>query len=224
MSQAWVSPTASVEDLERLMRARLNPMESYQSAARRAENELNPDWPRPTGPFRPAAVLVPLVERPEGLSVLLTRRSESLRSHSGQIAFPGGRADPGETPWETALREAQEEIGLDPGYVRIVGLGDIFETVSGFSIMPVVGFVRSGFTVTPQEQEVAEVFETPFDFLMDPVNHEMRSRDFGDGRQRRYYAMTHTDRMIWGVTAWMLRSLYQRLFHEGSPYEAGGPA
>jgi 8-oxo-dGTP pyrophosphatase MutT (NUDIX family) len=220
----WIGPSASVEDLERLMRARLNPMESYLSAATRAENELNPDWPRPAGPFHPAAVLVPLVEREEGVTVLLTRRSDSLKSHSGQVAFPGGRADPGETPWETALREAQEEIGLDRSFVRIVGLGDIFETVSGFSIMPVVAFVRSGFTVTPHEQEVAEVFETPFDFLMNPANHEMRSRDFGDGRQRHYYAMTHTDRLIWGVTAWMLRSLYQKLFAEGSPYEAGGPA
>lgn len=224
MSQDWIGPSAPVEDLERLMRARLNPIESYGAAVIRAENELNPDWPRPTGPFRPAAVLVPLVERPGGVTVLLTRRSKSMRSHSGQIAFPGGRADPGETPWETALREAEEEIGLDRSFVRIVGLGDIFETVTGFSIMPVVGFVRPGFTITPHEHEVAEVFETPFDFLMNPANHEMRWRDFGDGRQRRFYAMTHSERMIWGVTAWMLRALYQKLFHEGSPYEAGGPA
>jgi len=212
VSLARISPNSPVGDLERWARDRLHPLDAYQSLATQAERDLEPDWPRPEGPFRPAAVLVPLVEREEGLTVLLTRRADGLKSHSGQIAFPGGRTEPGETPWEAALREAQEEIGLDPSFVRVAGLGDIFETVTGFSITPVVGFVKPGFVISPHEPEVAEVFETPFAFLMDPLNHEVRSRDFGDGQSRRYYAMTHADRMIWGITAWMLRSLYQRLF------------
>jgi 8-oxo-dGTP pyrophosphatase MutT (NUDIX family) len=212
-----VRPDAGVEILEALIRRRLIPLEAFDPVTRHihAEAELNPDWPRPSGPFRPAAVLVPLVEREAGLTILLTRRSESLRNHSGQIAFPGGRMEPGETPWDAALREAQEEIGLDPAFVRIAGLGDVFETVTGYSVTPVVGFVSPGFEVSPHEAEVAEIFETPFTFLMDPANHELRSRDFGDGRQRRYYAMAHDERTIWGMTAWVLRALYLRLFAEG---------
>lgn len=207
-------PDASVEEIEAWIRRRLISIDAYDPATRRvhAEAELNPDWPRPPGPFHPAAVLVPLVEREDGLTILLTRRAASLRKHSGQIAFPGGRLDPGETPWEAALREAEEEIGLDRSFVRIAGLGDLFETVTGYSITPVVAFVRPGFSITPHEAEVSEVFETPFTFLMDPTNHELRSRDFGDGRQRSYYAMAHDERTIWGVTAWVLRSLYVRLF------------
>jgi 8-oxo-dGTP pyrophosphatase MutT (NUDIX family) len=207
-------PDADVEVLEAWIRKRLLPIEAYDPVERKvhAESELNPEWPRPAGPFRPAAVLVPLVEREGGLTVLLTRRAEGLRQHSGQIAFPGGRVEPGETPWEAALREAQEEIGLDPAFVRIAGMGDIFETVTGYSITPVVGFVRPGFAVALQEAEVAEVFETPFTYLMDPANHELRSRDFGDGHTRSYYAMAYEQWTIWGVTAWVVRSIYQRLF------------
>ena len=212
MSEA-VHPRSPVAQLEPWIAARLRPLSAPAGAdAIHSESELNPDWPRPDGPFRPAAVLVPLVERPTGLHVILTRRSDSLRSHSGQIALPGGRSDEGESPWDTALREAQEEIGLDPGYVRLVGMGDRFEMVTGFVITPVVGFVRPGFSIAPHEAEVAEVFETPFEFLMDPGNHEVRERDFGDGRLRRYYAMSHDERVIWGATAWILRSLYLRLF------------
>jgi 8-oxo-dGTP pyrophosphatase MutT (NUDIX family) len=209
-----VTPFSPIWDLEPWIRRRLQPVEAYDRAAGRVRSDidLNPDWPRPAGPFHPAAVLVPLVEREEGLTVLLTLRSDGLRRHSGQIAFPGGRADPGEAPWETALREAEEEVGLERSQVRIVGLGDLYETVSGFSITPVVGFVSPGFVPAPQESEVAEVFETPFAFLMDPGNHERRSRDFGDGMKRHYYAMAHQERTIWGATAGMLRSLYQRLF------------
>lgn len=205
-------PFASVAEIEARIRSRLHAMEAYDPAARRTlvESDLNPDLKRPSGPFHPAAVLVPLVERPDGLSVLLTRRADNLRSHSGQIALPGGRSEPGEAPWETALREAEEEIGLDPGLVRIAGLGDSFESGSGYAITPVVGFVTPAFTLKAQESEVAEIFETPFAFLMDPLNHEQRSGEF-DGRERHFYAITHNDRVIWGLTAWILRNLYQRL-------------
>jgi len=210
---APVNPRSPVEQLEPWIASRLHPLTERPSDGEvPMESGLNDDWPRPDGPFKPAAVLVALVERPSGLHVILTRRADALRNHSGQIALPGGRSDEGEAPWDTALREAQEEIGLDPGFVRLVGMGDRFEMVTGFVITPVVGFVRPGFSIAPAEAEVAEVFETPFGFLMDPGNHEVRERDFGDGRLRRYYAMAHDERVIWGATAWILRSLYLRLF------------
>jgi 8-oxo-dGTP pyrophosphatase MutT (NUDIX family) len=207
-----IGPTSPVEVLEPWIVSRLHPLTAGEGGAVPAQSEFNADWPRPDGPFKPAAVLVALVERPSGLNVILTRRSEALRSHSGQIALPGGRCDEGESPWEAALREAEEEIGLDRRFVRLAGMGDRFEMVTGFAITPVVGFVSPGFLIAPHEAEVAEVFETPFTFLMDPGNHEVREREFGDGRVRRYYAMTHEDRVIWGATAWILRSLYLRLF------------
>lgn len=203
------------DDIEALIRSRLHPLEAYDPVTRkvRSDRELSPEgWPKPTGPLHPAAVLIPLVEREEGLTVLLTRRAEGMRNHSGQIAFPGGRADPGEAPWDTALREAEEEIGLGAGFVRLAGLTDPYETVTGFSITPVVGFVRPGFTLTLEAAEVAEVFEAPFAFIMDPANHERRSRDFGDGLDRQFFAIAHEDRLIWGATAGMLRMLYERLF------------
>lgn len=206
---------SDVDTLEDLIRARLHPLEAYDPSLRRirSDRELSPEgWPKPTGPLQPAAVLIPLVEREEGLTILLTRRAEGMRRHSGQIAFPGGQADPGEAPWETALREAREEIGLDPGFVRLAGLTDPYETVTGFSITPVVGLVRPGFTLTLESAEVAEVFETPFAYAMDPSNHQRRSRDFGDGLTRRFFAIEDGDRLIWGATAGMLRMLYERVF------------
>ena len=210
-----VTPTSPVELLEPWIRARLNPIEGYDpSTVALAKDELNgaDAWPLPPGPLRPAAVLAPLIEREEGLTVLLTRRSDALKRHSGQIAFPGGRCDPGERPWETALREAEEEVGLDRSYLRLAGLGDTYEIGTGFSVTLVVAFVSPGFTLTPDPGEVAEVFETPFRHLMDPENHQQRTREFGDGRTRRFYAIPHEERVIWGATAWMLRGLYKRLF------------
>jgi 8-oxo-dGTP pyrophosphatase MutT (NUDIX family) len=215
VSDGEVTPFSSVETLEALIKSRLHGLEEYDPVEKRVRTDRSfvpEDWPKPTGPLQPAAVLVPLVEREEGLTVLLTRRAEGMRRHSGQVAFPGGRADPGEAPWETALREAEEEIGLERAFVRLAGLGDTFDTVTGYSITPVVGFVRPGFKVSRQEAEVADVFEAPFAFLMDPANHERRSHDFGDGLTRSFYAIEHGERLIWGVTAAMLRTLYERLF------------
>jgi len=220
MSQA-LTPSAPVSELEPWIAARLHPLSDYDPATRqvRSDFDLNPEAARlrPTGPLHPAAVLVPLVEREDGLTVLLTRRADSLARHSGQVAFPGGRAEPGEAPWETALREAEEEIGLERSFVRVAGLADPYETVTGFSITPVVGFVRPGFTLQPHAAEVAEVFETPFAFLMDPANHETRFHEGSDGLRRHYYAMPHEGRFIWGATAGMLRALYERLFGADPP-------
>ena len=164
------------------------------------------------GPLMPASVLIALVQRDHGLSVILTRRSDTLRRHTGQIALPGGRRDPGETPWQTALREAEEEIGLHPSFVSLVGLSTPYQTGTGYLITPVVGFVRPGFTLTANPEEVADIFETPFGFLMDPANLEEHERELPSGEKRRFYAYTHEDRFIWGATAGMLRALYDRLY------------
>ncbi len=161
--------------------------------------------------FSPAAVLIGLVPRQGGLSVLLTRRSDALRKHTGQIALPGGRCDAGETPADTALREAHEEIGLDPAAVRLLGLCDPQHTRSGFLVTAVVGMVAAAAALAANPDEVAEIFETPFDFLMDPANHQLRYGDLPTGERRQVYFIDHDGRMIWGVTAGLLRGLYRRL-------------
>ncbi len=163
--------------------------------------------------WKPAAVLVGLVERETGLSVLLTRRADTLRSHTGQVAFPGGRCDPGETPWETALREANEEIGLDPKLVELVGLSTPYRTAgTGFQITPVVGFVSPDMKLTPNPDEVADIFEAPFAFLMNPANLEAQERETPAGDRRRFYAATWEGQYIWGATAGLIRALYDRLY------------
>jgi 8-oxo-dGTP pyrophosphatase MutT (NUDIX family) len=200
--------------------SRLDPIETYDPAARtigHSDFDAFPELANDRRELSPAAVLVPLVQHDAGVTVLFTRRADTLRSHTGQVAFPGGRCDPGETPWETALREAQEEIGLDPGHVTLAGLSSAYHTGSGFDITPVVGFVRPGFALKPNPAEVADVFETPFAFLMDPDNHERRFRDLDDGRRRHFYAMPYEDRLIWGATAGMLRILYERLYGPAAP-------
>jgi len=211
-----VTPHSRLERLKPWLDARLHPVSDYnpQSRTLRSDFDLNPDLEgrRAAHALTQAAVLVPLVQRATGLNVILTRRADTLSRHSGQIAFPGGRCDPGETPLATALREAYEEIGLDPAFVAVSGLGDPYETVTGFCVTPVVGFVSPGFSLTAAPAEVAEVFETPFGFLMDPANHERRFHEGLDGQRRRYYAMPYQDRFIWGATAGMLRSLYERVF------------
>ena len=198
--------------------SRLHPIAEYDPSLAnplRSDYDLNPglkvDNPHA---LRPAAVLVGLVEHEDGMTVLLTRRADTLRSHTGQIAFPGGRCDPGELPWETALREAQEEVALDPARVTLAGLLHGYQTVTGFYVTPVVGFVDPKATFTPSPEEVADVFETPFAFLMDPINHQRQSREAPDGARRHFYAMPWNDRFIWGATAGMLRSLYEALYDE----------
>ncbi len=210
-----IGPDAPLDILEPYLRARLHPLEGHDAARHRprSDADLNPgDAIRPVGELKPAAVLAGLIPRPEGLSVLLTRRSDALRRHSGQVAFPGGRAEAGETPWQTALREAEEEIGLAPRFVRPLGLGDRYETGTGYAVTPVVALLSLGFNLRPEPGEVAEIFETPFSFLMNPDNHERRVWSQAGLPDRHYYAMPHEGRLIWGATAGMLRALYERLF------------
>jgi len=171
---------------------------------------LSPD-PALLARARPAAVLAPIVARPEGLSVLLTLRASQLRAHSGQIAFPGGKIDDGESPLAAALREALEEIGLDGRFVQPLGWLDPYLTGTGFRIAPLVGLVDPGFTLEVNPREVDEVFETPFAFLMDAANHRVDEREW-QGKVRRFYAMPHEGRYIWGATAGILRNMYEKLF------------
>lgn len=175
--------------------------------------DLNPDnAPRPARPLRPAAVLVPLVDRNGELHVLLTRRADHLSSHAGQIAFPGGRADATDASLiDTALRETFEEVGIDRDFIEIVGTLDPYETGTGFSVLPVVGVLKPGFEVAVDPNEVAEAFEVPLAFLMDPDNHQRHEVEW-QGRMRNYYAIPYKDYYIWGATAAMLVNFYRRLF------------
>jgi 8-oxo-dGTP pyrophosphatase MutT (NUDIX family) len=171
--------------------------------------ELVPEIAR--APLAPAAVLIPIVARPE-LTVLLTQRTEALRRHAGQIAFPGGRMEPTDRdPLATALREAQEEIGLDPSFVEPLGYLDAYRTGTGFRIFPVVSLVREGFTLTLDAREVADTFEVPLAFLMDEANHRTEARTWL-GVERRFYAMPFEDRYIWGATAGIMKNMHKRLF------------
>ncbi len=159
----------------------------------------------------PAAVLVPIVTRPEGLTTLFTQRTGHLAHHAGQISFPGGHVAPeDETPEATALRETEEEIGLARDRVEIVGRLSRYVTRTGFAVTPVVGFVAPPFALDPDPHEVAEVFEVPLDFLLDPANHQRHSRMF-QGTVRHFYAMPYQRHYIWGATAGMLMNLYQVL-------------
>lgn len=161
--------------------------------------------------LRAAAVLVPIVERPEGETVLLTVRTDHLDDHPGQVAFPGGRVDEGDAgPAQTALREAEEEIGLGREFVEVLGALDIYETRTGFSITPVVGMVAPGFELVLDDFEVAEAFEVPLAFFLDPANHTMDSRIW-KGAMRHYYDMPYDGFRIWGATAAMLVNLYKKL-------------
>jgi 8-oxo-dGTP pyrophosphatase MutT (NUDIX family) len=156
------------------------------------------------GRLKAAAVLVPLVERPEGMTVLLTRRSDDLPDHAGQISFPGGRVEPDDADLAaTALREATEEIGLAPERVEIVGTLAPYRTGTGYHITPVVGFVLPPFTLDPDPAEVAEVFEVPLAFVLDPANHR-RDSMMWRGTVHWYDAVPFGERYIWGATAGML--------------------
>jgi 8-oxo-dGTP pyrophosphatase MutT (NUDIX family) len=166
-------------------------------------------------PLAQAAVLIPLVNRPGGLTVLLTQRTSHLSSHSGQIAFPGGKVDAQDANAKTtALREAEEEIGLSPHCVEVLGTFPAYTSGSAYIITPVVGLLRDGFVLTANPDEVADIFEVPLAFLMDPANHRRHAVDW-EGQRREWFSMPYVDaggeRFIWGVTAALLRNFYRFL-------------
>jgi 8-oxo-dGTP pyrophosphatase MutT (NUDIX family) len=157
--------------------------------------------------YRQASVLVPIVNRAPEITILLTQRTEDMPSHAGQVAFPGGRRQENDADAvATALRETEEEVGLDRKFIEVIGSYDHYRTGTGFEITPVVGIVTPGFTTRADPREVADVFEVPLDHFLDEANHRIDSRSW-QGRDRRFYAMPYGQRYIWGATAGMLKNL-----------------
>ena len=178
----------------------------------RGDHSLNDPLPPLGAPPKPAAVLIPVVLHPGAATVLLTQRTASLRDHSGQIAFPGGKVDAEDgAPLVTALREAEEEIGLPRERVAPLGYLDAYLTGTNYFITPVVGLVEPGFTLALNPDEVADAFEVPLGHLLDPANYELHEREW-KGQQRRFYAVPFGARTIWGATAGILRNLTDRLY------------
>ncbi|MCI0466874.1 MAG: CoA pyrophosphatase [Beijerinckiaceae bacterium] len=162
--------------------------------------------------LQPAAVLIGLAAYGEEIKVILTQRTAALRDHSGQIAFPGGKIEPCDTsPAAAAMREAKEEIGLDMRHIEPLGYLDSVPTGTGFCIFPFVAKVSTPFDLRINPDEVEDAFEVPFAFLMDPANHALLHKEF-DGKPRKFHAMPYGERYIWGVTAGILRNLYERLY------------
>ncbi|PVE56874.1 CoA pyrophosphatase [Rhizobium rhizogenes] len=162
--------------------------------------------------LKDAAVLVPVIDDGDEARVIFTQRTKTLRNHSGQISFPGGGIDAQDrSPEEAALRETEEEIGMSRRFVETVGRMPDYISGTGFRIKPVLAVVRRGFTLTPNPAEVDEVFEVPLSFLMNPANHSRGSRMF-QGRERFFYEMPYGERYIWGITAGIVRSIYERFY------------
>ena len=180
-------------------------------AAMRGDHSLVPGGAPPATALTPAAVLVPLVMRPEGLAVLLTQRTQHLAAHAGQISFPGGRREESDADSvEAALRETEEEVGLPRDHIEVIGRLDTYVTSTGFEVTPVVGLVRAPYPVKLDPFEVAELFEVPLAFVLDPANHQRHSREV-KGRQRTFYVLPYQHRYIWGATAGMLVNLAEVL-------------
>ena len=174
------------------------------------DHQLNPDM-LPQGNLTQAAVLIPVVERTDGFTVLFTQRTQHLAHHPGQISFPGGHRDPeDDTLEDTALRETEEEVGIGREHIEVIGRISQYKTRTGFDVTPVVAIVKPEFKVKADPFEVAEVFEVPLLFLLNPANHEKHKRKF-EGRDREFYAMPYKDYFIWGATAGMLINFYEVL-------------
>ena len=204
------SPRSAEERGAEEGRAEARGVEERSAQWPRGDHDLNPDFYRPDEPLVSAAVLVPIVRR-SPLTLLLTKRTDHLHDHAGQIAFPGGRIDPGDhDATAAALRETEEEVGLPRRHVDIIGRLDSYVTRTGFEVTPVVGLVTPPFPVEPDRFEVAEVFEVPLDFVVDPSNREVHSRIY-EGKERRFYAYPYSGRYIWGATAGMLVNLSEIL-------------
>jgi 8-oxo-dGTP pyrophosphatase MutT (NUDIX family) len=204
---------ASLTDIEDFRRRALSGS-GLPAAGPCGDHALNPDAAEAilNGQLRDAAVLVAAVERGGRPHLIMTQRTEGLRTHSGQVAFPGGRIDPGDgSPERAALRETQEEIGIPASAVEVIGRMPDYVSGSGYRIAPVLAITDPGFAYRLNPAEVADAFEVPLDFLMDPANHRRQSRIL-NGRERHFWTMPYGERFIWGVTAGIIRSLYERLY------------
>lgn len=219
MNESGATLRQKAQDFFDLARARLSLevpaalTDPRAQGVRRGDLDLDPVlWERAgVSASKPASVLVPIIDRPEP-TVLLTQRTADLTSHAGQVAFPGGKIEPGDaSPVAAALREAKEEVGLMPMLVEPIGYLDLYLTFSGFRILPTVARVEPEFTLRLNPREVTETFEVPLDFLMNPENHQRKTRDW-QGIARDYYAIPFGDRYIWGITAGILRNLYERIY------------
>jgi 8-oxo-dGTP pyrophosphatase MutT (NUDIX family) len=185
-------------------------------SARDAVGDLPPEL-RPAQPWKPAAVLLPLVMHPHTPTILFTRRTEGLQDHAGQVSFPGGSREASDSDSvATALRETEEEIGLDRSYVEVAGYLQGYLTITGFAVTPVVGLVQPGFSLALDPLEVAEIFEVPLSFLLDPVNRRVEGRELG-GRRVGYYVFEYGQHRIWGATAAMLVGFLDKLRAGASP-------
>jgi len=216
--EGMAAAAAPVGDFFARSRARLSltvpkGLDDPAAATVRGDLDLDPAlWERAEiKSMRPASVLVGVVDRTEP-TVLLTMRTADLPNHAGQIAFPGGKIEPeDETPLAAAAREAHEEIGLDRSLIDPIGYLDLYLTLSGFRILPAVARIAPDYHLSLNTSEVSDAFEVPLDFLMTPANHQQLSRDWR-GMTRHYFAMPYQDRYIWGVTAGILRNLYERIY------------
>jgi len=187
------------------------PRDGWLPVGVRGDHSLTPGTEPPARPLTAAAVLVPLVRREAELTVMLTERTATLSDHAGQVAFPGGRIEPSDADAvHAALREAEEEVGLPGDHVSVIGRLDTYITGTGFEIAPVVGMVRVPYPLKVDPAEVADVFEVPLAFVLDPANHERHSREVR-GRVRAFYVLPYPGRYIWGATAGMLVNLAEVL-------------
>lgn len=202
--------TADADAVIARLKAVLDPVDARRRTPAFGDGDLN-GAPSPTGrKLKPAAVLALLEREGDQLRLVLTRRADHLQAHAGQVSFPGGRQMAGmETLAECALRETEEEIGIAPERITLLGRWEAYETVTGYEVTPFLGLADGPLDFTADPGEVAEIFATPFDFLMNPANHRLEEREFR-GMLRRYYAMPWKGRYIWGATAGMLKALSGR--------------
>jgi 8-oxo-dGTP pyrophosphatase MutT (NUDIX family) len=207
---AMAEPVFSAADF----RARVLAHEGEGEGEDYGDHRFNPGHPRLIGakPLRDAAVLIPVIDRGAEATVLLTKRAETLRNHTGEVAFPGGRIDAADaTPQAAALRETFEEVGLDGRSIEVLGRMPDYVSGSGYRIAPVLGVVQPGFHLTLNPDEVDAAFEVPLRFLMGAANHRRDSRKW-NGLEWFYYEMPYNGQRIWGVTAGIIRTLYERLY------------